>query len=100
MVKVSQGLPAGAKLRACVHDELILSAPAEIAEQTLKLVHQSMTEAFTELLPNIPIEVQSKICRHWGEKMTDEIVAAIVHDHTRGPGVRTLARRFSDLARH
>jgi DNA polymerase I-like protein with 3'-5' exonuclease and polymerase domains len=61
-------LPAGAKLRACVHDELILSAPAEIAEQTLKLAHQSMTEAFTELFPNIPIEVQGKVCRHWGEK--------------------------------
>jgi DNA polymerase I len=68
MVKVSQCLPAGAKLRACVHDELILSAPAEIAEQTLKLAHQSMTEAFTELFPNIPIEVQGKVCRHWGEK--------------------------------
>jgi DNA polymerase-1 len=68
MVKVSQCLPASAKLRACVHDELILTAPAEIAEQTLKLAHQAMIEAFTELFPNIPIEVEGKVCRHWGEK--------------------------------
>src|SRR4029077_1774795 len=34
MVKISERLPAGAQLRACVHDELILTAPAEIAEHT------------------------------------------------------------------
>lgn len=68
MVKVSECLPAGAQLRACVHDELILTAPAEIAEHTLQLAHQAMIEAFTKLFPNVPIEVEGKVCANWSEK--------------------------------
>jgi DNA polymerase I-like protein with 3'-5' exonuclease and polymerase domains len=34
MIKVAECIPAGAKLRATVHDELILSAPLEITEDT------------------------------------------------------------------
>ena len=68
MVKVSQCLPAGAKFRACVHDELILSAPAEIAEQTLKLAHQSMTEAFTELSQKYRLKIKARFAGIGGEK--------------------------------
>jgi hypothetical protein len=45
-----------------------LTAPAEIAEQTLKLAHLAMSDAFAELFPNVPIEVEGKVCQHWGEK--------------------------------
>ena len=37
MVKVSECLPVGSQLQACVHDEVIFTAPAEIAEHTLRL---------------------------------------------------------------
>jgi DNA polymerase-1 len=68
MVKVAERIPAGVTLRACVHDELILTAPAEIAEHALRAAHLAMTEAFTDLFPNVPIEVEGKICANWGEK--------------------------------
>jgi DNA polymerase I-like protein with 3'-5' exonuclease and polymerase domains len=68
MIKVAECIPPGAKLRATVHDELILSAPCEIAEETLKVARQAMTEAFSELFPGVPIEVEGKVCQNWGEK--------------------------------
>jgi DNA polymerase I-like protein with 3'-5' exonuclease and polymerase domains len=68
MIKVAEALPSEAKLRACVHDELILTAPAEIAEEVLELARQGMTEAFTELFPGVPIAVEGKVYRNWGEK--------------------------------
>jgi DNA polymerase I-like protein with 3'-5' exonuclease and polymerase domains len=57
MVTVSECLPAGSQLQAWVHDELIFTAPAEIAEHTLRLANQAMIEVFTKLSPNVPIEV-------------------------------------------
>jgi DNA polymerase-1 len=68
MIKVAERIPAGAKLRACVHDELILSARREIAEDTFKVARQAMAEAFSELFPEVPIEVEGKVCQHWGQK--------------------------------
>ena len=68
MIKVAERIPAGAKLRACVHDELILSAPLEIAEDTFKVAREAMAEAFSELFPDVPIEVEGKVCQNWGQK--------------------------------
>jgi DNA polymerase-1 len=68
MIKVAESLQKGARLRACVHDELILSAPAGVAQETLARAHTAMTQAFNELFPGVPIEVEGKICTSWGEK--------------------------------
>ena len=62
MIKVAERIPAGAKLRATVHDELILSAPLELANETLQTARQAMIDAFSELFPEVPIEVEGKVC--------------------------------------
>jgi DNA polymerase I len=68
MIKVSERLPEGARLRACVHDELILSNPAHVAHETLENARAAMIEAFVKLFSYVPVEVDGKIRQHWGEK--------------------------------
>lgn len=68
MLKVAERLPSCAKLRACVHDELILTAPTGRAEEVKVLAHQAMIDAFTRLFPSVPIEVEAKVVSNWGEK--------------------------------
>jgi DNA polymerase I-like protein with 3'-5' exonuclease and polymerase domains len=68
MVKVAQVLPSEVHLVATVHDELVLDCHHRSAEQTSSVVRMAMEEAFNELFPGLPIEVEAKVCSNWGEK--------------------------------
>jgi DNA polymerase I-like protein with 3'-5' exonuclease and polymerase domains len=68
MIRIARELPAAARLTATIHDEVIVRAPLEIAEDVRRIVETSMREEMGRLFTNVPIEVESKICTNWGEK--------------------------------
>ena len=52
-----------------VHDGQIFDVPAGEAEQYRGIIEAVMKEAFTRLFgPELPIEVEAKVCANWGEK--------------------------------
>ena len=65
---VAERLPEGARILSTVHDELIVEAPESQAEEVRKVVETTMREAMEALFPEVPIEVESGTCNHWGEK--------------------------------
>ena len=68
MVNLAGQLPAGVQMIATVHDELVVLASKAVAERVRELVVSTMIEAMGDILPEVPIEVEAKLCSHWGEK--------------------------------
>jgi DNA polymerase I-like protein with 3'-5' exonuclease and polymerase domains len=68
MVELHKRLPAGAGIISTVHDELIVETHEALAEETEKLVIGCMVQKMSDLFPEVPIEVEAKICRNWGQK--------------------------------
>jgi DNA polymerase-1 len=69
LVRLYAELPPGVRLICCVHDEAILEAPLESAEETRAWAHRAMVEEMATLLPGVPVEVESRVCANWGEKV-------------------------------
>ena len=69
MVKTVATLPSDVHMVACVHDELIFDSPSAEASQYSGMIRRIMEEAFTQVFgPELPIEVEAKVCKNWGEK--------------------------------
>jgi DNA polymerase I-like protein with 3'-5' exonuclease and polymerase domains len=69
MIKTTTVLPSDAHLIATVHDELIFDCPSNQAAQYAGIIRLVMEDAFTKLFgAELPIEVEAKVCRSWGEK--------------------------------
>ena len=68
MVKLASILPSDAHLVATVHDELILDVPQEQAIELCDITRTVMEDAFKGVFPDLPIEVEAKVCANWGEK--------------------------------
>lgn len=58
----------GARLVLCVHDEVLVEAPIEVANEVAELVRTVMIEGMEEFVPNVPIEVDASIRRTWAEE--------------------------------
>ncbi len=56
------------KLVATVHDELVLEAPEELAEQVAELLGAAMELTASRFLPDVPVEVEAAACETWAEK--------------------------------
>ena len=65
---IASRLPAGARLVSTVHDEVIVEAPEDVAEEVCATVRASMIEAMATLFPQVPIEVEAGVCTRWSEK--------------------------------
>jgi DNA polymerase I-like protein with 3'-5' exonuclease and polymerase domains len=68
IVQVASRLPDGARIISTVHDELIVEAPESIADQVKEMVATTMREAVAAIFPQVPIEVEAKVCSSWGDK--------------------------------
>ena len=64
MVRAHQMIPKEAKIILTVHDELVLTTPAEIAEETAEMLRQAMEEI--QVL-KVPLIADVKIVDRWGE---------------------------------
>ncbi len=68
LVELAHRLPTGASIISTVHDEVIVEAPAGLADQIRELTQTVMIDLMAGLYPEVPIEVEAHVCRHWGEK--------------------------------
>jgi len=49
-----------------LHDEVIVEAKADIADEVAKIVKTCMEGAFNEILPELPFKVEPEIRDSWG----------------------------------
>jgi DNA polymerase I-like protein with 3'-5' exonuclease and polymerase domains len=68
MVKIPKVVSQEVWLIATVHDELVFDCPRRIADESAGVIRLVMKEVFHELFPELPIEVEAKICANWAEK--------------------------------
>jgi DNA polymerase-1 len=68
IVLLASRLPQGAQIISTVHDELIVEAEEGVAAAVKEILESTMREAMANLFPQVPIEVEAKVCRSWGEK--------------------------------
>lgn len=68
MLRLSKVLPTHSQIISTVHDELIVEAPVEEADAVKAIVEGEMVDAMAQFYPTVPIEVEAKVCRTWGEK--------------------------------
>jgi DNA polymerase-1 len=68
IVLLSERLPADAHIVSTVHDELVVDCPEQSAEVVRTLMIDTMTEAMSDLFPDVPIEVEASIGKSWAEK--------------------------------
>lgn len=55
----------GAKLVNCVHDEILIEAPAEFAEKAAKILTDTMIESAKTYVTNVPMKCDSYIVPCW-----------------------------------
>ena len=58
----------GAKLIGTVHDEILLEAPENMANQTANILQQVMEQAGQQYLRNVPVKAEVAIVNSWAEK--------------------------------
>ena len=68
IIILAERLPKGSRILSTVHDEVIVEVPEADAESVSRMVIETMREAMAQLFPEVPIEVEARICGHWGEK--------------------------------
>ncbi|MCA9716037.1 MAG: hypothetical protein KC468_15265, partial [Myxococcales bacterium] len=51
----------------CVHDEYIAEVPAEVADEACARVRAAMERAMARVVPAVPIVVEARVARSWGE---------------------------------
>ena len=49
-----------------LHDEVIVGAKADIADDVAQIVKTCMAGAFNQLIPNVPFKVKPEIRDAWG----------------------------------
>jgi DNA polymerase-1 len=68
MVLLGQRLPRlEARLILVVHDEVVVEAPVEVAEEVRSVVVTAMKEGMEEFVKSVPIAVEASIRRTWAE---------------------------------
>lgn len=68
MLRIHNTLPQGAWLICTVHDEVIVEAPEALAASVCELVRTTMRDEMAQLFPEVPIEVEARVCENWGQK--------------------------------
>lgn len=67
MVNLAKLLPEGTGMVSTIHDELIVEAPEREAEAIKDIVVRTMIEAMNQLFPQVPIEVDARVCATWAK---------------------------------
>jgi len=68
LVDLTAQLPEGARIISTVHDEIIVECDEAQAEPVRDLLVSVMRETMQTLFPQVPIEVEARVCTNWGEK--------------------------------
>jgi DNA polymerase-1 len=66
LILLHQELPRfGAKLLLAVHDEVLIEAPAEAAEEVKAVVVSCMKKGMEAFVKSVPIEVEASVRTTW-----------------------------------
>lgn len=57
----------GARAVMCVHDEVLVEAPAAAADEVRRVVIAAMRDAMASVVARVPIEVDARIAEDWGK---------------------------------
>jgi DNA polymerase-1 len=57
--------PLGARLVLCIHDEVLVEAPADRAEEVKAVVEKAMIAGMESFITAVPIVVEARICSSW-----------------------------------
>ena len=69
LVSIYRGLPPGASLVACVHDEVLCECRIELADEVLGLVVGEMQDAAVPIVSDaVVMKAEGGVVRSWGEK--------------------------------
>lgn len=55
----------------CVHDDLLVEAPEDRAEEVRNVVVTGMVEGMSEFVNSVPIEVEADVRRTWAGDEND-----------------------------
>lgn len=66
MILAAGRLPAGARLLATIHDELIVEVPKEAAEEAAGILETAMVEGMARGFPGLPTVVSTHLAAAWG----------------------------------
>jgi DNA polymerase I-like protein with 3'-5' exonuclease and polymerase domains len=58
--------PLGARLVLCIHDEVLVEAPTDRADEVKTVVEKAMIEGMESFITAVPIVVEARICSSWG----------------------------------
>ena len=67
MIRTHATLMPGSKMLLTVHDELVLSSPAQDAEKVRDLLVEAMTGKELQDMIGVPLKVDTHICDRWSE---------------------------------
>jgi len=62
---------AGARLVLCIHDEVLVEAPTDRAEEVKAVVEKAMIEGMESFITAVPIVVEARICSSWEEPQSE-----------------------------
>lgn len=58
----------GAKIVGCIHDEILVEAPEDSAEEVAKTLKKTMEKAGGKYLKKVPVVAEVKVASSWAEK--------------------------------
>ncbi|MDX2024294.1 MAG: DNA polymerase [Deltaproteobacteria bacterium] len=59
--------PLRSQIVNLVHDEIVVEAPVELADEAKRAVVEEMVTGMQEYLPDVPVVVESQISRNWSK---------------------------------
>ena len=68
MIEIAGRLGDMGRIVSTVHDEIVVEAREEQADNVRQLVTECMRNAMSRLFPEVPIEVEANVCQSWGDK--------------------------------
>lgn len=68
MITIARTLPEGCDLVSTVHDELVVEAPSEVADDVAELVARIMREEMAAIFPEVEIGVETSVSTRWAKK--------------------------------
>jgi DNA polymerase I-like protein with 3'-5' exonuclease and polymerase domains len=67
MVRFNRMAPEGVNLIMTIHDELVATAPAEMAEEAARIMEEAMTGPEIQAYLKVPMKIEMHICDRWDE---------------------------------
>jgi len=66
MAEVYNSLPEDVKMIGSVHDEILLEAPEDLAEEIANLLLSIMRRVGSKLLSPVPVDAEVEVLDSWG----------------------------------